>query len=229
MVNIVASILSIITGHQKVAKKFSCGLFGRPLSEKTMLFGWMLPFSLTITANVVIAALILYDPDYKKSFPMVDLVFFLVARPRLTWFSLALIGELSPSSNPFTGKEQPWISAACSVLVAEVFLQLITGYYMGTTAHFAATRGYYKLSTLPGPVGHNAHLMYGAALFWLVVGSGVLIYAVLLILVVFRGTVEQDEQRERSIMHGIVLFLLIVNWLATWLFWAGFVRLAGDL
>lgn len=113
---------------------------------------------------------------------------------------------------------------------------MITAYWMGVTANFGAHRGYIDTqgdvyAKLKGPVGYWARIMYSAATFWLcaafftavasLCGFG---YAL--------GRIVSGRGSFDRIYTGMAWLLgssLLTTWLATWLFWAGFVKVAGDL
>ena len=59
-----------------------------------------------------------------------------------------------------------WTSAAKQTLITEAIMQLVGTYYLGRTAHFAASHGYYLPNRLHN---HDARLMYAGALLFLVV------------------------------------------------------------
>jgi hypothetical protein len=126
----------------------------------------------------------------------------------------------------------PWWSAATSQLVSEVILQMITANWMGTTADFGAQHGYLdtqKFLYYKGPVVADAKLMYPAALFWLC-SAFFACLAAFIFLFLRRSFLKSLSDRDSAPGSIAVLgFLLVTIWLATWLWWAGFVRLAGDL
>jgi len=99
---------------------------------------------------------------------------------------------------------------------------------MGTTVAFAARRGYYILGHLSGPTGRNAHLMYSAALYWLCGQSALLVLG--LIAVILSATSNWGANVDMHIIMTVMgCCMLPLSWMATWLFWAGYVRLSGEL
>ena len=117
-----------------------------------------------------------------------------------------------------------------SQFIAEFILQLIALYIMGRTAHFAAGRGYYLVHTdLYRSLPPGAHMMYSGALYYLIIGSFSWLLAIGLISgAAGRFDIENPKVETAYVMFAITLSLTSV-WLASWIFWAGFVRLAGQL
>ena len=99
---------------------------------------------------------------------------------------------------------------------------------MGRTAHFAASRGYYKLGKTYNSLPHFAHLMYAGALYHLVAGSFFLLCSIALTISTFmdRGS---DIRVNIFFIHLVLLWSLIFVWMGSWIFWGGFVNLAGNL
>ncbi|OCL14639.1 carbohydrate-binding module family 18 protein [Glonium stellatum] len=132
---------------------------------------------------------------------------------------------LAPIKNVYED-DYYWRNAALSQYFAELALQAITLYYMGRTVVFASSHGYYSPGTLPGPIGHNANIMYAGALFWLCAQAFVYLTAPSFVFVLLKE--GGGVQMVTKLMQMLGGFLVITSWLASWLFWAGFVRLAGD-
>jgi len=91
--------------------------------------------------------------------------------------------------------------------------------------------GYYVVHTdtykaLP----QAAHLFYGGSLYYLVAGSAyILVFASSLFEYIDRAEGRKAEgPNYLSRGHWVVVAPLITAWLASWLFWSGFVQLAGD-
>lgn len=128
-------------------------------------------------------------------------------------------------------RDFPWWSAFMSQFIGEFILQIITLYVMGRTAHFATIHGYYKVyqdaySQLP----HAARMMYSGALYYLVAGSLFLIFAFLFILyAMFSNRSKYFGKASSVVIFLTLVFLLVSTWMGSWIFWAGFVKLAGDL
>jgi hypothetical protein len=129
-------------------------------------------------------------------------------------------------------------------MVAELPLILISMYYYGWTAHFARTKGYYIVGHLKGPHTHDARLMYAGALLSLIGGA----YSIIFVPIQILGKVDIthitpfwsvfSSRRYESTTRGgppnalvlyVSMMLMIYGWVGAWLFWVGYVRLAGDL
>jgi hypothetical protein len=180
-VNIVVSVLGILSGYRPFVHRLTCKLLGKK-DSKSWKFMWIIPVGLQLCANALVALIILRDPSRLSSFAIGELILLLVTRPRLSFAFLGgltfvhnLDEETSPGRGPQTRlleEEFCWLSAALTQFLAELSLQLLTLYIMGKTVHFATKNGYYKIWTKEYkdlPV--SAHLMYGGAMYYLVMGS----------------------------------------------------------
>ncbi|ORY02286.1 hypothetical protein BCR34DRAFT_84490 [Clohesyomyces aquaticus] len=128
-------------------------------------------------------------------------------------------------------RDFPWWSAFMSQFIGEFILQIITLYIMGRTARFASLHNYYTISSeaywkLPSA----ARMMYSGALYYLVAGSLFLIAAGLFILytVVSQRTKIFGKASSAAVFLALSV-LLVSTWMGSWIFWAGFVKLAGNL
>ncbi|KAH8594402.1 hypothetical protein B0O99DRAFT_177835 [Bisporella sp. PMI_857] len=128
-------------------------------------------------------------------------------------------------------KDGYWESAAKSSIIAELVLLLISTYYMGRTADFAAQKGFYLASS---NIGGWPRTMYAGALFSLIT---VFQCTMLLGFTIVWKRAKKDgdiikwlEKRipARYFFFGL-LFLASTSWLASWFFWVGYVMTAGDL
>ena len=113
---------------------------------------------------------------------------------------------------------------ALCLMLAELPLLLMSMYYYGWTAHFAATKGYYIIGNLEGPDAHNTHLMYAGALLALI-GGGYSILGVPLHIL----SESTSHAPPKPYVMFLSMSLMIFGWVGAWLFWVGYVRLAGDL
>lgn len=117
-----------------------------------------------------------------------------------------------------------------ATIVTEVLLQFFGAYTMGRTAHFAAVNGYYLVNHHNFPHGSDAYLMYcGAMIFLVFMSSGFtgIFYAT-------QAYYQSDDNHSgpkisRGWISWLIFSSLSINWLGSWLFWAGFIKLAGDL
>ncbi|OCK76705.1 hypothetical protein K432DRAFT_335237 [Lepidopterella palustris CBS 459.81] len=136
----------------------------------------------------------------------------------------------APATTDDTSDDYPWWSAFMSQFIGEFMLQTIALYIMGLTAHFASGHGYYEISKrkLYHSLPHGAHMMYAGALYYLVAGSGFLLFASLFIFFNIRASKYIAKANTPAIVLVLVL-LLVSTWMGSWIFWAGFVKLAGNL
>jgi hypothetical protein len=235
VVNVVTSLLGVLTGHRLVLKKISFGFFGKKDST-SWKYMWMVTLALQLGANSLIAAIIKNTPGYNSTFQVGELVLFFTARPRLSWIALASLWMVRRQRKTSDEIDLPWASAACTQLIAEFVLLLMGLVVMGRTAHFAASNGYLKLGPIYSSLPHWAHVMYSGALYYVVAGIGFGIMQMITLSTWFK---YRDTRREKkkdgflsrfSILGPIFLFASLLSfWMASWLFWAGFVYLAGDL
>jgi hypothetical protein len=180
-----------------------------------------------LAANALVALMIKRTNGFNSTFAITDLILFYASRPRLSWF---FIGLLQPLPN------KVYDSSARQGLIAEVILQIIATYYVGRTVHFASTHGYYKPhADYQFQHGGAARMMYGGALFYL------LAIAFNFYNVVATNTWRKPDRKvtnygaggsasvEQLTMLAYVIWTGFTTWIGSWLFWAGYVRLAGDL
>ena len=249
--NVVVSLAGVVTGNRLVLRFVTCGYLGSKEYSRGWQLLWLIPFSLQLGANGVIALLMARVPGYVATFSIGQLVVFYTARPRLGW---VVIGALSLWSRPAppsvdrpgrgpgrwrTGYDREpsnlpsyWHNAAMSQMVAEIALQLMALYVMGTTVRFAATRGYYAVgseaySSVPPP----ARLMYAGAMWYLVTGASQLfsILPIQLGMLMKRrsgGSGGEPSENQRIYVAFMLIFSFLFTWVSAWLFWAGFLGLA---
>lgn len=132
----------------------------------------------------------------------------------------------------FSGmRDFPWWSAFMTQFIAEFILQIITLYIMGRTAHFATQKGYYKIYVKSyWSIPFSARMMYSGALYYLVAGSMFLIFAFMFILyTLLSSRIKELGKANNVVIVATLIFLLISTWMGSWIFWVGFVKLAGNL
>jgi hypothetical protein len=129
--------------------------------------------------------------------------------------------------------DYPWWNSFMAGFIGEIVLQCIAMYIMGRTAHFAATHEFYQVhqTKLYKSMPHGAHMMYAGALYYLIVGSIGMICAIVFLAFAFWAAKKEGDRPEISRKLGYIaaVLLLMSTWMGSWLFWAGFVELAGDL
>ena len=126
------------------------------------------------------------------------------------------------------GKDKNYYtSLGASSTIAEGILQIIASAYMGRTAHWADMLDYYPRGHLHGiPGGHDAAMMYAGALLWLV-----FVVLMFFVWILFTGFTlfSPDDAPDHAFGWGIAFCLtMAVPLIGQWLFWAGFIGLAGD-
>ena len=216
-INVAVSLLSLVFGHEKVIRLFT----PRCLQSKShQMWGvtCLVPLGIQLAANALVAYIYKTQPGYGQGFAIHDLTLFFITRPRLSWFFLAVLMPLGRYGGA-DDKLGYYETAAKRAVLAEVFLLLIGSYTMGLTANFAASRGYYSIGALDGPYAHDAYMMYAGALLYLIALLFALIGLVVLLLARLRYVV----------LTSILVIISIASLVGSWLFWAGYVRLAGDL
>jgi hypothetical protein len=136
---------------------------------------------------------------------------------------------LSPSGKQQRRIDGWWTSSAKQTILTELILQLIGTYYMGRTAHFAASHGYYKPSGLDeftAAHAYSARMMYTGALVYLIFVIGSVLG---LTVALFALSVKRDGRPIIPCAGIFSLTLGSVAWIASWLFLTGYVRLAGEM
>jgi hypothetical protein len=225
VVNVLVSLLNLIMGHRKVVNKVTFGLFGKELGNSWM-FMFLMPLGVQLGANAFIAFLYQNTPGYEQGFSITDLMLFYTTRPRLGWIVLSLVmhwGRIGGEDRDYDDKIQDgyYEGAAKGAILAEIFLLVISSYYYGRTVHFAATHGYYLIGHLKGPYAHDARIMYVGAISFIVALYGSIFYLIGLL-----GVRGLNLGRNAYVpVWGIGC----TTWLASWLFWGGYVTLAKDL
>ena len=210
-VNAVVSVLGVILGNRKVARMLSCRILGKERS-RAWRFLWVIPLGLQLGANALVTALIQQTPGYGWGFSFTDLMLFYTARPRLSWLILNLLHLPRWSEDDSPRNDGLWKSAARSQIIAEFLLELLALYPIGITVHHGVTHGLYQVWD---PTPTAVAMMYGGALLYLVM---VFLNIVQLIVVMRRG----------FYLHPTILIPMLVVWIASWLFWVGFLRLTVD-
>ena len=222
IINILVSTASLVTGHRWFVKKITCGYFGRNDETRSWYLLFIFPLGLQLDANAFIGYLYGTAPGYGSTFSIVDLMLFYTTRPRLSWLILAFFTLIDSC----TWDQNLYEKSTKAALLAEILLQLIASYYTGTTVHFASQHGYYYNGHLNGQYATGAKLMYAGAMISLIFLFLTLIF---LIRFVIRRPEHWDKYQRSYRVSAIPLAVIsCTTWLGSWLFWAGYVQLAGD-
>lgn len=139
----------------------------------------------------------------------------------MTWMVLAILCSYGDEDSD----DAWWSSAAAQTLITEFVLLTVGAYYMRKTAKFAQLHGYY-LGKFPSSFGQSsdAKLMYAGALVYLVMLG--LSLCIICVGIVFAA--EGKVSNEFSIGYCIIV-VASWTWIGSWLFWAGYLKLAGSL
>ncbi|KAB8221541.1 hypothetical protein BDV33DRAFT_230066 [Aspergillus novoparasiticus] len=178
--------------------------------------------------------------------PIFQIMLFRCSMPRLAWLTILLIA-LQPGAMK--------LSAATSVLFAEMILQSLSSYYMIMTVIYGGEHNFYLGGIEGAERGGSAKTMYAGALMWLIIIG--------LMLVPFMwnmtwlitsgpegeplrgsegrydtvhqyGTFSFDSRRhldlpEASVQwYAATVLSLLLLWIAQWLFWGGFIGLSSE-
>ena len=139
---------------------------------------------------------------------------------RLAWTG-ALLAAVGAENSYYTS-----LGASCTI--AEGILQIMASFYIGKTAHWAVISGYLKqghLGDIPG--AHDAKIMYAGVLLWLITTA--FAFVVWLFQLCYTTCSGKKEGHNAIIFFGIWFTLtMILPLIGQWLFWVGFIGLAGD-
>ncbi|KAH6991936.1 hypothetical protein EDB82DRAFT_494759 [Fusarium venenatum] len=115
-------------------------------------------------------------PGY-ESVPTLQLILLLCTMPRLGWLAIA--------PKEIHCSESKDLTAACSALYAEGFLQIPNLYSMTTVLNYGFRNGFY-FGVLPyTELGYSAWMMYGGALLWLVAVALIVVIVIRILRPVF--------------------------------------------
>jgi hypothetical protein len=126
-------------------------------------------------------------------------------------------------------KDRLWGTSARSALLAEGALCVVAAFTFGTTVHFGTIHNFYHNGHLEGPLGLPARLMYAGAMLSLV-SFAVIVLATISIQITLSLETDlelSDPYGEAAAIFG--LSSLFSTWAGSWLFWVGYLLVAGDL
>ncbi len=219
-VNGVTLIASLILGHRSVIKYLTCKMCGsKEESTSWWLLSGLASAGLSIGGNAVNAVLIKKTPGFEST-SIGNLVLLWCARPRLAWTG-ALLAAVGAENSYYTS-----LGASCTI--AEGILQTIASFYVGRTAHWAVISGYLKKGHLDDISGaHDAKIMYAGVLLWLITIA--FAFIVWLVLLGYTTCSEKKEGPMDVVIFGVCFTItMILPLIGQWLFWVGFIGLAGD-
>jgi hypothetical protein len=246
IVNVLVSLVGLVSGNRIVVNKISCGFLGR-LGSRRWAYMWILTLALQFGSNILVATIIKHTEGYGNDFSIPELMLFFITRPRLSWMFLSVASNIRRKTNkkrsPLTEHskgtpltrygssgygehstppessfyERPWEGSYMSQLIAEVILQLINLYTTGRIANFATTHGYYKINQEYHSLPRAAHLMYAGALLFTVALPMFFFFNVSLQFFCLR---RRKDEEETMLDAGIILATQILVWslaISTWL------------
>ncbi|KAM5353088.1 hypothetical protein ACJZ2D_017029 [Fusarium nematophilum] len=255
IVGVLSTVLCLITGHQAIIRPltwcprvvlrraglshFADKLFKEPqVGEEDTSYkrSWIWTFGLEFVSNAVVAQVMITASSSSPNPPSVgDFMLFLFMRPRMTWLIFCITVPPSLLYNDKytrvrTCEPGSWLwnlsKAAYQHIIAEAAIQVVGADYAGLTAHFATTRGYYLANALDGcPLRADAKTMYAGALIYLVFLLPTIFIAIgILFHESYAGAYRRNSD---PLLNNF--YLSLVGWVGSWLFFSGYVRLAGDL
>ena len=211
IVNVLVSLACLVIGNRRFIKFITCHCCDGEDDKITWFYMFIFPLGLNLGSNALIAYLYKTTPGFGNGFTIWDLTLFYTTRPRLAWLMLVVFMNI----DTVRLSDSKYIRSAKAAVAAELCLQLISSYYTGRTAHFAATNGFYSH---PGHVPEQARVMYAGALLSLVSLFFTLASLVYILFV--------DAGSDTTFFAAV--FIAATSWLGSWIFWGGFVRLSGD-
>jgi hypothetical protein len=247
VINLIIFCTSAIFGRRTVIHTLSGGRLGKPEGSGTWVLTSLFFLGISIAANFLNAAIIRSAPGFGGA-STVGLALLWCSRPRLAWSAALMV---------YVGKERgDYFTSGASALLSEIVMQLMGAVYLGRTVNFAAVNDLYLASHADSVVKgwNDAVLMYAGALVWI---SAVHHLKRLRPTAALGSTGQQQGQGapplvpprrrigpvqyqwERALnamglnaeslkrMRTFV-FLMILPFIGQWMFWAGFIRLAGD-
>ena len=212
IINVLVSLFGLVAGNRTVVAYVTCGCCSGDDDDPTWFYMFIFPLGLNLGPNALIAYLYKTTPGFGDTFSIWDLTLFYTTRPRLSWLLLVIFMNI----DALRASNTHYIRSAKAAVAAEVVLQLMSSYYMGRTVHFAADKEFYSH---PGTAPEDARVMYAGALLSLVS----LFFTLLSLIYILFSDAEYDTS------FFVVVLIGCTSWLGSWIFWGGFVGLAGNL
>ncbi|KAJ3579340.1 hypothetical protein NPX13_g1224 [Xylaria arbuscula] len=203
--------------------------------------------ALQLLANWFNTFFIQKTPRY-EDIPVVQLLLFWCSMPRLTWLTILLISVRS-------SKELD-SSVALSSLFAEFVLQLLSSYYMGMTVQYGLEHNFYSGGLRNADREMPAQLLYAGALTWLSIWLFIIFLALAGLIIAVTYWINSSRRSEKILLmrsrraaygtfpvasqdyqvsdktpvawYQILVIVMLFLWIAQWLFWSGFIRVASE-
>jgi hypothetical protein len=241
IVNALVVISNLVFGHRKVLNRLTGRFFGHPTS-RAWRFMFLVPLTMQLVGNFLVAARYSSIRGYNKSVNVGQLVLFYSARPRLGWLVLRHLRFWGKGKATTAVRQVPkgwfkWDRVSVDIAkgeangyyeateyglcLSETLLQLLSMYYYGLTAGRALVRGYFRDVEVPGVT--NPRMMFFGAFACLLFALPACLAP---LLVIQESQTEIDRFDFCPTWTGI---FTLVFWIGSWIFWVGYVTLAGDL
>ena len=162
------------------------------------------------------------------SAPIGGLILLWTCQPRIAWFDLFSLIIRPPEGR----RSYPKL---VSTLGRELLLEIVTLVYMGVAIHFADRHGYFRVKASDPVVPSDAKLLYAGATLTLAITMLCLPLSSAVVGQLMLGDLKAHEGRNRKGKHqmrpAVFIYGLLAGmiYMSTWLFWAGFIKLSGDL
>lgn len=248
--SLVVTVLSVALSHRGVVRFMTAGLLGKIYDRRPSTFAkikfalqFLLPVGLQLAGNAVVVHMIFSTPGYGPAGAGWSTFFFLfAARPRHSWIVLAFLARVRRTR--WFDDEYPWRVAAASNAFSEFLLQFLALFTMGGIAHFGDTHRFGLVwSSEHERLPQAAKLFYAGAFLYVVMGVFGMIPLALTWAGIFRdffsndaliadtvkGLGQRESLTDRPYVSLISLACLFSTWLASWLFWIGYVQLADPV
>ena len=220
LATILTTILGLIVGSRHIPYYLTGKRFGRK-NSKSWRYMWALQLTLHLGADFVVAYLLTYNTpgyDQERLPPIAQLALFYTSRPRLAWIALGTFGFW----------KETWRSIAIQTMITEIIMQLLGCYYLGRTAEFAVSNGYYRRRGY----FHWAQLMYGSALATLIMTLLSISGLVAALYALTRG--DQAEKGLRTYCKAALWFSALAlcgssAFAGRWAFLVGYLEVAKQL
>ncbi|WAO94691.1 Hypothetical protein NCS54_01228600 [Fusarium falciforme] len=240
----IISALCLLVGHRRIARWITCHWLGHP-DSRAWRWTWIFPLGLSLAAAAINVAIIVQHESRDSDYPRHSLFFLQLTLPRMSFFCLLIVFCIQllhrrheQTRQIHEGQDENAVkkglvsqvdhgSAAASALIAELLIQLPLLSYLGKIGYFAFSNGYLPTDSNYPQVPTAARMMHGAALYHL--GSSCV--ALLVLIVYCTGlfpSFRPSQHRHIKYLMCVCVILGMFTFCADWIFWAGFLELAGD-
>ncbi|KAG9229429.1 hypothetical protein BJ875DRAFT_474850 [Amylocarpus encephaloides] len=234
LVNI-ATFLAAFLSQRTFIHQIARGFLWHP-RPRCWFFKGTLIAALQLVANRFNVFLVQTTPGY-EDVPVIELMLLWCSMPRLAWLPILLN-----------------FPAAASFLFAEMILQCLSSYCMVMTASYGLEHGFYRGGMERVERGGPAKIMYAGALIWAIIIISLVLFKLVWAtprMDKSRGSEETpltSSEGEDYAVYGtfsvkghnnwvsqklsVELYatvkIILLLWIAQWLFWAGFIGLSSE-